>query len=88
MKPMIIHHFKISDFKIIKNRQRPELCYQYLLKRDGYKYTLTTFDYGKSFLIMIESKANDGRTYLKDFSQHDVTDLNKAIEIINNEVLD
>lgn len=78
---------KIIDFEIIKNRQFPEMCYQYVLKKDSYKYTITTFDYGESFLIMIESKALDGRTYLKDFSQHDVINLDKAIDIINKQKL-
>jgi len=75
---------KLQDFKIIKNRQRPDLMYQYKLKIDRQKFEITTMNSGKSFLAMIESLALNGKTYLKDFSKEGIETPEKCIEEFEN----
>ena len=53
----------IHEFKIIRNRQRPDFCYQYLRKRNDKKYSISTFDGGKTFHASIEQLRLDKRWY-------------------------
>lgn len=53
----------ISEFKIRRNRQRPELCYGYE-KIDGIKkYSIFTMNAGKTFLASLEKKRLNNRYY-------------------------
>ena len=56
----------IQDFEKIKNRQRPDLMFQYKLVKYGYKFEITTMDSGQSYSASIESYALNGKTYLSD----------------------
>jgi hypothetical protein len=57
---------EIQEFKKIKNRQRPDLMFQFRLKKDGYKFEITTMNSGKTFSASVESLALNGETYLSD----------------------
>lgn len=60
----------IDDFKIIRNKQRPEFCYAYEKYNSGKtkKYSLFTIDGGKSFLASITSTNGSGKLVDTDFS--------------------
>ena len=58
----------IEDFKTIKNRQRPEQCYQYRNIIGNKKYEISTFNSGKTFLATIECKGRDN-SYFSQFSE-------------------
>ncbi len=73
----------LNNFKWIKNRQRPDMCYQYKYKSNGSKCTITTFDSGKTFLLLIESLALDGHTYLKDYSAENIGSIDECISMAN-----
>lgn len=45
---------KLKDFKIVKNKYRPEICYKYILKKDGLKFEIFTLNFGKDYLATIE----------------------------------
>jgi hypothetical protein len=45
---------KLKDFKIVRNKDRPEMCYKYILKKDGFKFEIFTLNYGKDYLATIE----------------------------------
>ncbi len=77
---------KLKDFKTIRNRQRPDLMYQYKHYLSGYKIEITTVNSGKSFLVTIESLAGDGRTYLQDFSKNDIKTVDECITIIEQQL--
>ena len=71
---------KLQDFEIIKNRQRPDLMYQYKLKINRQKFQITTMNSGISFLATIESLALNGKTYLEDFSREGIETPEKCIQ--------
>lgn len=48
---------KLKDFQITHNKERPLMCYKYILKKDGLKFEITTFNYGKEYLATIEEHA-------------------------------
>lgn len=48
---------KLKDFKIDRNKERPEMCYKYILKKDGLKFEIFTLNYGKEYLATIEQHA-------------------------------
>lgn len=77
---------QISDFKIIKNRQNPGLCYQYDFREEGYKFQITTFNSGKSYLITIEKRVTN--EWRQIFSENGVTDLQECIDIIEQRKAD
>ena len=77
---------RLNDFKIIRNRQRPDLMYQYRHDFSGYKIEITTMNSGKSFLITIESLANNGRTYLEDFSVNNIETVDECLIIIEEQL--
>lgn len=45
---------KLKDFEIIHNKERPQMCYKYILKKDGLKFEIFTANYGKEYLATIE----------------------------------
>jgi hypothetical protein len=45
---------KLKDFEIIHNKERPQMCYKYILKKDGLKFEISTLNYGKEYLATIE----------------------------------
>ena len=59
----------IEDFKTIKNRQRPEQCYQYRNIVGNKKYEISTFDSSKTFLATVETLGRDN-SYFSQFSEH------------------
>ena len=58
----------IKDFKLIENRQRPKLCYQYRKIEGNKKFEISTFNSGNSFLATIETMGLDN-TYSSGFSE-------------------
>jgi len=58
MKKMII-----EDFKLIKNRLRPEFCFSYEKRIKGTKYTIFTMNGGKTYLASVEEKRLDNMFY-------------------------
>lgn len=80
---------KITDFKLIKNRQRPDLCYSYVKYNEHKteKYTLFTIDGGDSFLVSVTSRNNSGKLVDTDFSEtfKNIEDgLNAIISFLSN----
>jgi len=61
----------LSEFKIVKNRQRPEFCYAYEKYNNNKteKYSLFTMDGGKTFLASIVSANYQGKLVDTDFSE-------------------
>ena len=76
---------KLSDFKTVKNRQNPELCFAY----EGYnkdkteKYSLFTMNYGSTFLASVTSVNNSGKLVDTDFSQS-FNSKEEGLDAINN----
>lgn len=58
----------LENFKLVRNRQRPEFCFSYELKTDERKYQIFTMNGGKTFLASIEEPRMDGRWY-SEFSE-------------------
>lgn len=75
----------INEFKIVKNRQRPELCYAYekYNKDRTKKYSLFTMDGGKTFLVSITSTNASGKLVDTDFVK--VASLEKGIDELNKQ---
>lgn len=59
---------EIQDFKLVKNRQRPDFCYSYEKKTGDRKYSIFTMNGGKTFLASIEEPRMDGKWY-SEFSE-------------------
>jgi len=61
----------IQDFKLVKNRQRPDFCYAYEKYNNdkSKKYSIFTMNGGRSFLASITSKNNLGKLIDTDFSE-------------------
>tara|TARA_R110002049_G_C9177884_1_gene563236 strand:- start:522 stop:773 length:252 start_codon:yes stop_codon:yes gene_type:complete len=61
----------IKEFKLVKNRQRPEFCYAYekYTSDKNKKLSVFTMDGGRSFLASITSKNNLGKMVDTDFSE-------------------
>lgn len=61
----------IQDFKLVKNRQRPDFCYAYEKYNNdkSKKYSIFTMNGGRSFLASITSKNNLGKLVDTDFSE-------------------
>jgi hypothetical protein len=53
----------LQDFKIVKNKQRPDFCYSYEKKTDTQKHSIFTMDGGHTYLASIEELRQDGRWY-------------------------
>ena len=62
---------KLSEFKVVKNRKMPEMCYSYekynLNKTD--KYSIFTMDSGKTFLSSVISINHAGELVDTDYSK-------------------
>lgn len=69
----------IKQFKLIRNRQKPNICYSYIWKDKDIKYTIFTMNAGKSFLASIEELRLDNR-YYSIFSKT-VSSLKEALNI-------
>ena len=39
----------LNEFKLVKNKQRPDFCYAYEKKTDSRKYSIFTMDGGKTW---------------------------------------
>lgn len=74
---------KLTDFKLIKNKQRPDICYKYVKDIDSNKYTIFTLN-GKLFHPSIERRGFDGRIYTVKSSEFLTID--ECLEFINKEI--
>jgi len=45
---------KFEEFKTIRNRERPEMCYMFELVKNGLRYRIFTMNGGFSYLASIE----------------------------------
>lgn len=61
----------LKDFKLVKNRQRPDLCYSYEKKETDRKYSIFTMNGGKTFLGSIEEPRMDKKWYSEFSETHD-----------------
>lgn len=61
----------LSEFKIVKNRQRPDFCYAYekYNANKTEKYSLFTMNGGNTFLASVTSTNNNGKLVDIDFSE-------------------
>ncbi len=73
---------EITDFKLTKNKQRPEFCYCYKRYDADKKYEIFTMNGGVSFLASIESLTLKGN-YTPDFSKN-VVSIEDALFELNN----
>jgi len=71
----------LKDFKLVKNRQRPDFCYSYELKQADKKFSIFTMDGGKTFLASREEKRLDNRFYT-EFSQT-VNSIGEGIAVLS-----
>lgn len=76
----------IQQFKIVRNRQRPDLCYAYEYKNDGFLCKIFTMNSGKTFLASIEERRMDGR-YYDEFNKHGCISVDEALEAINSNII-
>jgi len=76
---------KLKDFKLVKNIQKPDMCFSYVARIEGVKYSIFTMNYGKTYLASIEERRMDGR-YYGEFNKHSCLSLEEALEAINNEL--
>lgn len=62
---------ELREFKIVKNRQRPDFCYEYLKYNSDKteKYSLFTMDGGKTFLATVTSMNGLGKLVDTDYSE-------------------
>jgi len=83
---------KLQDFKLVKNRQRPDFCYSYKKKDANRKYSIFTMNGGKTFLASIEEIRMDKLWYSEFSESHDSVEkcldafdcFNKHIKKIND----
>ena len=61
----------LKDFKLVKNRQRPDFCYSYEKKETSRKYSIFTMNGGKTFLASIEEPRMDKKWYSEFSETHD-----------------
>jgi len=45
---------KLKDFELIQNKEKPEMCYKYILRKDGLRFEIFTLNYGKTYLATID----------------------------------
>lgn len=64
----------LKEFKLVKNKQRPDFCYAYEKKTDDTKWSIFTMDGGKSFLASIDQKRLDGSFYSEFSETHPTVD--------------
>ncbi len=76
---------RIEHFKIVKNRQRPDLCFEYEARIDDCIYSIFTRNGGSTFLASIDKKRRDGR-YYEEFKQRDCKSLDEALHAINSNI--
>lgn len=62
---------ELKEFKIVKNRQRPDFCYEYVKYNSDKteKYSLFTMDGAKTFLASVTSMNGLGKLVVTDYSQ-------------------
>ena len=61
----------LKEFKLVKNKQRPDFCYAYekYIDNKDRKLSIFTMDGGKSFLASIVKKNNLGKLVITEFSE-------------------
>lgn len=75
----------LKDFKLVKNRQRPDLCYAYEKKTLERNYTIFTMDSGKTFLASVQSQRLDKQWYSEFSETHNsVNECLNALSCFNN----
>jgi len=64
----------LKDFKLVKNRQRPDFCYSYEKKEGSRKYSIFTMNAGRTFLASIEEPRMDKKWYSEFSEIHDTVE--------------
>ena len=64
----------LKEFKLVKNRQRPDFCYAYEKKTPERKYSIFTMNGGKTFLASVDEPRLDGRWYSEFSETHNSVD--------------
>lgn len=72
---------EISQFKLIRNKQRPDFCYNYQFVVGDDKYEIFTMNGGRTFYASKETKRLDGR-YYKEIGE-EVSSINEALTILS-----
>ena len=75
----------LSDFKIVKNRQRPDFCYAYEKYNENKtkKYSLFTMDGGQTFSVSLTSRNNLGKlVHTESFETFNTKE--EALAFLNN----
>ena len=65
---------KLKEFKLIKNRQAPEICFSYEKYEGNRKFSIFTMNACKTFLASIEEKRMDKRYYSEFSETHNSVD--------------
>jgi len=75
----------LKEFKLVKNKQRPDFCYAYEKKTDSCKYSIFTMDGGITFLASVEEPRIDKR-WNSEFSEthNSVQECLDALSRFNN----
>lgn len=76
---------KIEEFKKVKNRQRPDMCFAYekYNSNKSIKHSIFTWDGGKTYLASITSKNLSGKLVDTDFSKS-VSSIEEALQEFEN----
>ncbi len=74
---------KLNDFKLVKNKQRPNICYKYVKDIDDFKYTIFTLN-GTLFHCLIE-RLSWNEKYYKVKGDEFLT-VDECLEFINKEI--
>lgn len=75
----------ISDFKVVKNRQRPDMCYafeKYTPNKDA-KYQIFTMNAGKTFLVSVTTANLNGKLVDTDFNEN-ADSIEESLTKLNN----
>ena len=73
----------LNDFKLVKNKQRPNMCYKYVRKIDDFKYTIFTLN-GSLFYCSIERMRLDNKYY--SVSSDEFLTIDECLEFLNKEL--
>ncbi len=76
--------YKLKDFKVIKNKQLPDICYKYVKKVDDFKYTIFTLN-GTLFHCSIERLRLNKRYYT--VKRNEFLTIDECLEFLNEEII-
>jgi hypothetical protein len=72
---------ELREFKLIRNKQQPDFCYNYKAIIGKDKFEIFTMNGGKTFLASKETQASDG-TYLNVFKEN-VNSVDEALAVLS-----